>query len=561
MHFTLKRIPFLAAFLVSNVFFTANAQNVGINNTDPKAALDVNGGLRLRPLATSVVGATVVLPGNRAHHVLEGEPSNDFTVTLSGTTQPGQHLIITNKTMFTASLLTQPIPASSTVEFIYSGEKWRKIGSSSEEGTAAWGLTGNAGTNEALNFIGTTDNKPLLFRAYNQKAGIIDPQFYNTAIGINTLANAESSYYNVALGYNALQRNGIGKNFVSQSQNNVGIGSFALTNNTRGSDNIAVGYSAMYSNKSGNGSVAMGYNALYSDTAATELVAIGLGALYRNNNRRGNVAVGYAALYDNGLGADITTSQAIENTAVGTSALSRNQIGSFNTAVGTGALTSNKFGSNAVAIGRRAARFDSVANGVIAIGANALDASLSGEFNIAIGESSLAKNIMGNGNIAIGNKSGFNEMGANKLYIENSDANKDNALIYGDFAADSLLLNAKTVVRNNAVVRGFTKLGGYEAEVPAIKMKKIIIPAGPAVDGLATYPFGSGITDSKVLGVDVLMKYDNAGTSKIPPSYRDAAGYEYNIQIQFNGVTIINKPGNSANIGAKQITILVTYEE
>ena len=91
-------------------------------------------------------------------------------------------------------------------------------------------------------------------------------------------------------------------------------------------------------------------------------------------------------------------------------------------------------------------------------------------------------------------------------------------------------------------------------------MKKIVIPAGPAVDAFVNYPFGGGIIDSKVLGVSVLVSYDG-GTSKVPPSYRDAAGLEYNVQVQFNGVTILNKAGNSALLGGKPTTILVTYEE
>lgn len=38
---------------------------------------------------------------------------------------------------------------------------------------SAWGLTGNAGTVDALNFLGTTDGVPLNFRVNNQRAGKI----------------------------------------------------------------------------------------------------------------------------------------------------------------------------------------------------------------------------------------------------------------------------------------------------------------------------------------------------------------------------------------------------
>jgi Chaperone of endosialidase len=51
---------------------------------------------------------------------------------------------------------------------------------------------------------------------------------------------------------------------------------------------------------------------------------------------------------------------------------------------------------------------------------------------------------------------------SDKLYIENSSANKDNALIYGDFAADSLQLNAKTLIRDKLGVKGAGGNSGIE---------------------------------------------------------------------------------------------------
>ena len=186
---------------------------------------------------------------------------------------------------------------------------------------------------------------------------------------------------------------------------------------------------------------------------------------------------------------------------------------------------------------------------------------VNGNFNTIIGSQNQTwttpKSI--NGSVFIGLDAGQFKSTSDKLYMENSGANKDDALIYGDFSADSLLLNAKTVVRNNAVVKGYTKLGGYEADVPSIKMKKISVAAGPAVNAVQSYPLGSGITDAKVVGIQVLMNY--AGTWKIPPSYIDATGYEYNVQVQNNNIVVILKSGNSANIGEKPISVIVTYEE
>ncbi|MDZ7898439.1 MAG: hypothetical protein U5N85_10505 [Arcicella sp.] len=45
--------------------------------------------------------------------------------------------------------------------------RWRIVETPSSSGTAGWGLTGNAGTNPATQFIGTTDAQPLAFRTNN----------------------------------------------------------------------------------------------------------------------------------------------------------------------------------------------------------------------------------------------------------------------------------------------------------------------------------------------------------------------------------------------------------
>lgn len=57
-------------------------------------------------------------------------------------------------------------------------------------GGSGWELTGNAGTNPATNFIGTTDNQPLVFRTNNIDRGRI---FTSGNIGINTTTDSGAS--------------------------------------------------------------------------------------------------------------------------------------------------------------------------------------------------------------------------------------------------------------------------------------------------------------------------------------------------------------------------------
>ncbi|MBI4646364.1 MAG: hypothetical protein HY738_07175, partial [Bacteroidia bacterium] len=65
-----------------------------------------------------------------------------------------------------------------------------------------------------------------------------------------------------------------------------------------------------------------------------------------------------------------------------------------------------------------------------------------GSNNISIGKDAGSGNQTGNGNIFLGYQAGYNEAGSNKLYIENSNADATNALIYGEFGNDVIRFNA-----------------------------------------------------------------------------------------------------------------------
>src|ERR1039458_3904749 len=73
-----------------------------------------------------------------------------------------------------------------------------------------WYLTGNAGTIDGTNFIGTIDNRPLNFRVNNTIAGRIDPTLLNTFFGLQAGGSANTGYNNTAIGYNALFSNTTG---------------------------------------------------------------------------------------------------------------------------------------------------------------------------------------------------------------------------------------------------------------------------------------------------------------------------------------------------------------
>jgi hypothetical protein len=199
----------------------------------------------------------------------------------------------------------------------------------------AWLLRGNSGTDTAINFIGTKDKMPVLFKVNNQKAGYLD-DFGTTVFGYQASLPPSNYSGNTAIGYRALHSN-------------------------IGGDNTAVGYDALHSNREGSYNSAYGVEALSQNTTGSVNLAVGQQALYSNTKGVDNLAVGYGTLSDNTTGG--------ENTAVGHLALWQNTTGSNNTAFGEYALEFPS-GNNNTAVGYQAFYFHAGKNNT-AVGAGA----------------------------------------------------------------------------------------------------------------------------------------------------------------------------------------------
>jgi len=131
---------------------------------------------------------------------------------------------------------------------------------------SGWNLTGNTGTVDGTNFIGTTDNIPLNFKVNNQKSGRIDSDG-NTMMGYKS-ANVSTGTNNTAFGFNALLANSTGSN-------NTAIGNQTLNTNTTGSNNTAIGYNADVSSAALTNATAIGANATVSSSNS---IVLGSGA-------------------------------------------------------------------------------------------------------------------------------------------------------------------------------------------------------------------------------------------------------------------------------------------
>lgn len=225
-----------------------------------------------------------------------------------------------------------------------------------DAGSSGWSITGNAGTVDGTNFIGTTDDIPFNIRVNNQKAGRIETS------------------------------SGFGNN-----QSNTFYGYFAGNSKTTGSGNTASGLSSLFSNTIGGGNTAFGVQALYSNVAGSNATAVGFYAMLYANDQPGaftnyNVAVGYEALRGS---ATPSANTGNFNTALGYQTLLNNTTGNYNTATGNNALFSNTTGYNNSAYGMKALYSNITASFNSAFGSDALRNNTYGENNVAIGSDAL----------------------------------------------------------------------------------------------------------------------------------------------------------------------------
>jgi hypothetical protein len=311
-----------------------------------------------------------------------------------------------------------------------------------------WSITGNGGTNPALNFIGTTDNNPVNLRVNNQKAGKVGsdgPVFlgyqagnsntanYSTGIGYQAMFANTTGNYNSATGYYSLFNNTTGAGntatgysslmWSSTGYENTATGGYAMFTNSTGSNNTANGFKSLYYNTTGNFNTAIGNTALYVNVSGQYNTASGASALYSNNTGSNNTATGYQALIFNATGSN--------NTATGVRSL-RNNNGVGNTAIGTDAMYYNSGYSN-VAVGISALYSNYTGSNLVAVGDSALYSNTSGVANMAIGSKSLYANSVGYSNTAAGfnalksNTSGFLNTAVGRGAMENNTTGDNNS--------------------------------------------------------------------------------------------------------------------------------------
>lgn len=200
-----------------------------------------------------------------------------------------------------------------------------------------WSTNGNIGTNPSTNFIGTTDNQPLIFKVNNTKVGRFESNANsNLFLGIAAGWNSNPGSFNVGVGESALWQTTTG-------ERNTAIGGAALAYNVTGNSNTASGVNSLVNNNSGSGNTANGVQALLSNTIGNSNTSTGAYSLANNISGNENTANGTQALFSNTTGT--------RNTALGFLSLSGNITGGNNTALGYMSNVATEELSNATAIG------------------------------------------------------------------------------------------------------------------------------------------------------------------------------------------------------------------
>ena len=294
----------------------------------------------------------------------------------------------------------------------------------------AWSITGNAGTVDKSNYLGTPDNVPLSFRVFNQTAGRIDHILFNMGIGFFSINPNTTGTYNTAAGSYTLRNNTTGIA-------NTAVGAGALTANTSGTGNTGIGHDAMIGNIDGRENTGVGQNALRSNTNGFSNTALGADALNDATTGYDNTALGASALYN--------TENGYYNTASGALALFNNTTGYSNAAVGNYALQNNVTGFLNSSLGFNAG--PSTGNGTVhhsvAVGAAAVTNAI---YSIAIGPDVTINNSANGLSTALGALSSVGANITNATVIgARGVVNSSNTIVLGDAGITSLRCNVQTI--------------------------------------------------------------------------------------------------------------------
>ena len=206
---------------------------------------------------------------------------------------------------------------------------------------------------------------------------------------------------------------------------------------------------------------------------------------------------------------------------------------------GEGAGANNgTFGFQNSFLGYRAGQANSSGARNTYVGYRAGIDNVDGHYNVAIGHTSMLQattgsrntylgyetgyfNSVGSGNVFIGHQAGKNSGGSNKLFLHNSAANSDQALIYGEFDNKYLRANSvfdvysdRTDIASIRAVKNYAE--GTLTDIPGVYGENTVDNFyGIGVDGkggyIGTRGTVTGVEDDSYFGVSGFSTGGNAG--------------------------------------------------
>lgn len=368
-------------------------------------------------------------------------------------------------------------------------------------------------------FIGTSSGYSNTTGQYNAFLGYLSGEnnttgTYNSFFGYRTGRNNSGGDWNAFFGFQAGYNNTVGENnsffgpnsgfYNTTGNNNSFLGYYSGFRNTTGSNNTYIGYRAGYSGASASGidNVFIGVEAGLSNTSGSNNIGIGNHAGRNNTTGRYNVYLG--------TNAGNSNQTADYNTFIGYRS-GQNTTAGYNTMVGYNSGTSNTNGTNQAFYGYSAGSANTGSQNTF-LGAEAGYYSGGGTGNVYIGLAA-GRGCEGNFNVFIGRYAGYGEPDGsnNKLIIHNNytgDDNLSNALVYGDFLAKDLRLNATVGInRTDSESYGLVVDGGTNSNYSMYVYKGLY---SPFVGGGSITSFGNILAYGNISYYGTLSKLSDA---------------------------------------------------
>lgn len=251
---------------------------------------------------------------------------------------------------------------------------------------------------------------------------------------------SNSGDLNIFIGVSSGQANTTGSE-------NVFVGATSGLSNTTGDYNTFLGSNSGFYNSTGNRNTFLGAGSGFSNSTAIYNTFVGFQSGYSTTTGSYNNFTGYRSGYSNtsgeantftGEASGYSNSTGSRNTFTGHLSGRNHATGSNNTFTGEASGYSSTTGDRNTFTGTLSGRNHTTGSDNTFTGEASGFNHSNGSRNTFIGAKS-GHNNQSNGNVFIGYQAGYDESGANKLYITNS--NDATPLIYGDFSTDLLTVN------------------------------------------------------------------------------------------------------------------------